>query len=233
MTDVIVALDGFALDEALAFVDRLDTASSWYKVGLELFTRAGPRVVEELSGRGKNVFLDLKLHDIPNTVAAAVRAAAALDVQLLTVHGVGGRAMLEAARDAADERTKVLAVTVLTSLTASDLETVWGREITSIRDEVARLAEMAEDVGVDGVVASVLEASWLRPAAGDDLLIVTPGIRPAGGDRGDQRRVATPTDAVEAGSDYLVIGRSVTRADDPLAALEAIRAEVALALADR
>jgi len=233
VTDVIVALDGFALDEALAFVDRLDTASSWYKVGLELFTRAGPRVVEELSGRGKNVFLDLKLHDIPNTVAAAVRAAAALDVQLLTVHGVGGRAMLEAARDAADERTKVLAVTVLTSLTASDLETVWGREITSIRDEVARLAEMAEDVGVDGVVASVLEASWLRPAAGDDLLIVTPGIRPAGGDRGDQRRVATPTDAVEAGSDYLVIGRSVTRADDPLAALEAIRAEVALALADR
>jgi orotidine-5'-phosphate decarboxylase len=233
VTDVIVALDGFALDEALAFVDRLDTASSWYKVGLELFTRAGPRVVEELSGRGKNVFLDLKLHDIPNTVAAAVRAATALDVQLLTVHGVGGRAMLEAARDAADERTKVLAVTVLTSLTASDLETVWGREITSIRDEVARLAEMAEDVGVDGVVASVLEASWLRPAAGDDLLIVTPGIRPAGGDRGDQRRVATPTDAVEAGSDYLVIGRSVTRADDPLAALEAIRAEVALALADR
>ncbi len=229
MTDVIVALDSPSLETALEIVDRVGATGSWYKVGLELFSRAGPRVVEELAGRGKHVFLDLKLHDIPNTVAGAVRAAVALDVELLTVHGSGGRRMLEAARDAAEGRVKVLAVTLLTSLTPSEVESVWGREIVSIRDEVGRLAELASDVGMDGVVASVLEASWLRPGLEDGFLIVTPGIRPAGGDRGDQRRVATPTDAVKAGSDYLVIGRPVTRADDPGTVLEAIRAEIAAA----
>jgi len=229
MTDIIIALDSPSADDALALVDRLGPAGSWYKVGLELFTRGGPGVVEELGRRDKRVFLDLKLHDIPNTVAGAVRAAAALDVELLTVHGSGGRRMLEAAREAANDAVKVLAVTVLTALSPSDLEATWGREIVSIRDEVGRLAALASDVGVDGVVASVLEASWLRGSVTEEFLLVTPGIRPAGEDRADQRRVATPTDAVKAGSDYLVIGRPITQAEDPGAALETIRAEVAAA----
>jgi orotidine-5'-phosphate decarboxylase len=231
MTEIIIALDYSVRDEALALVDRLGPAGTFYKVGLELFTHAGPSVVEELSARGKRVFLDLKLHDIPNTVAGAVRAAAALDVDLLTVHGSGGRRMLEAARDAADGRLGILAVTVLTSLTPAEMESVWGREIVSVRDEVARLADLASDVGVSGVVASALETSWLRRAVREDFLIVTPGIRPAGGDRADQRRVATPADAVEAGADYLVIGRPITRAVDPRSALEAILAEIAAASA--
>ncbi len=229
MSEIIIALDYATQKSALELVDHLGPAGTFYKVGLELFTRAGPAVVEELSARGKRVFLDLKLHDIPTTVAGAVRGAAALGVELLTVHGSGGRRMLEAARDAADGRLSILAVTILTSLSPADMEAVWGHEIVSIRDEVARLADLASDVGVNGVVASVLEASWLRRAVPPEFLVVTPGIRPAGGDRADQKRVATPADAVKAGADYMVIGRSITRAADPQAALEAILAEIAAA----
>lgn len=230
MAEIILPLDHPSAEEALALVDRLGDAGTFYKVGLELYTRAGPEVVRELRRRDKRVFLDLKLHDIPNTVAGAVRAAVELDVQLLTLHVAGGGSMMEAAREAGDGRVKLLGVTVLTSLTASEVEGVWGREITSIRDEVARLATLAEGSGLDGVVASALEAGWIRRTLEPPFLIVTPGIRPAGADVGDQKRVATPADAVAAGADYLVVGRPVTQADDPRAALAALLDEVSRAL---
>ncbi|GMV07929.1 MAG: orotidine 5'-phosphate decarboxylase [Gemmatimonadota bacterium] len=231
MAEIILPLDQPSAEEALALVDLLGEPAGFYKVGLELYTRAGPEVVRELRRREKRVFLDLKLHDIPNTVAGAVRAAMALDVQLLTLHASGGTSMLEAARDAAEGRVKLLGVTLLTSLTAAEVEGVWGREIASIRDEVGRLAGVVHASGLDGVVASALEASWIRRSLEPPFLVVTPGIRPAGTDRGDQRRVATPADAVAAGSDYLVVGRPVTQAEDPRAALAALLAEVEAASA--
>ena len=226
MGQVIVALDMASADEALAMVERLDDLGDFYKVGLELYTRAGPALVEELIAGEKRVFLDLKLHDIPNTVAGAVRASCDLGVDFLTVHGVGGPTMLEAARGAVAGPLRLLAITVLTSLTPDEMSTVWGREIGSVRDEVGRLAELARDAGMHGVVSSALEVSWIRERVGERFLVVTPGIRPAGADRGDQRRVATPADAVRAGADYLVVGRAVTKADDPAAALAAILEEV-------
>ena len=189
-------------DDALALVDRLGAeAAPSTRSGLELFTRARPpRGARTLAGRGKRVFLDLKLHDIPNTVAGAVRAAAALDVELLTVHGSGGAGMLEAARDAAEGGSRLLAVTLLT--VADPLRRRGGvGPGDRLHPRRGRRASRSwrRTCGMDGVVASALEASWLRRALGDGFLIVTPGIRPAGEDRGDQRRVATPTDAVEAG----------------------------------
>lgn len=222
MAEIIVALDYPAAEDALALVDLLGEAGAFYKVGLELYTRAGPDVVRALQDRGRRVFLDLKLHDIPHTVAGAVRAAAALDVELLTLHTGGGGPMLRAGVEAAEGRVKLLGVTVLTSLTPSDVEQVWGRDIRSIRDEVVRLAQLAAEVELDGVVASAVEAGWVRPAIGDDMLIVTPGIRMNGTDRGDQKRVASPADAVSAGANYLVVGRPITQADDPPAVLRAL-----------
>lgn len=226
MNRVIVPLDFPSAKQALDMVDRLGEQGDFYKVGLELYTRAGPSVVRTLVDRGKRVFLDLKLHDIPNTVAAAVGAASDLGVDFLTVHAAGGPTMLGAGAEARQGRLKLLAVTVLTSLTPDEMGTVWGRELRSLREEVGRLAVMSRDSGVDGVVASPLEASWIRGQVQDDFLIVTPGIRPAGADRGDQARIATPSDAVRAGADYLVIGRPITRADDPAAALEGILREI-------
>lgn len=222
MAEIIVALDHPAAAEALALVDLLDDIGTFYKVGLELYTRAGPDVVRALHERGKRVFLDLKLHDIPHTVAGAVRAAVALEVELLTLHTGGGGPMLRAGVDAAEGRVKLLGVTVLTSLTPSDVEDVWGREIRSIRDEVVRLAQLASEVELDGVVASAVEAGWIRPAIGSEMLIVTPGIRMKGTDRGDQKRVASPADAVSAGADYLVVGRPIIQSDDPAAAMRAL-----------
>lgn len=226
MADVIVALDYPSADEALAMVEQLGQPATFYKVGLELYTRGGPSVVESLAALGKRVFLDLKLHDIPNTVAGAVRSASELGVDLLTVHTAGGPAMLEAAAEASGPDMRILGVTLLTSLTPTDLEVVWGREIRSIREEVGRLTDLAVACELDGVVASALEVSWIRNRVEQDFLVVTPGIRPTGADRGDQRRVATPADAVSAGSDYLVVGRPVTQADDPVAALAALLAEL-------
>ena len=226
MADVIVALDYPSADEALAMVEQLGQPATFYKVGLELYTRGGPSVVESLAALGKRVFLDLKLHDIPNTVAGAVRSASELGVDLLTVHTAGGPAMLEAAAEASGPDMRILGVTLLTSLTSTDLEVVWGREIRSIREEVGRLTDLAVACELDGVVASALEVSWIRNRVEQDFLVVTPGIRPTGADRGDQRRVATPADAVSAGSDYLVVGRPVTQADDPVAALAALLAEL-------
>lgn len=226
MNKVIVPLDVPTSQEALALVDRLGDDSDFYKVGFELFTRAGPDVVRTLVDRRKRVFLDLKLHDIPNTVARAVAVASDLGVDLLTLHATGGPSMLEAAAEARAGGLRLLGVTVLTSLSPDEMGTIWDREIRSVRDDVGRLAIMSREAGIDGVVASALEASWIRGQVGQDFLIVTPGIRPAGADTGDQSRVATPADAVRAGADYLVIGRPITRAADPAAAFEAISSEI-------
>ena len=226
MAEVIVALDVATGAEALSLTDRLGSLADFYKIGLELYTREGPSVVSDLRSRDKRVFLDLKLHDIPNTVAGAVAGASELGVQLLTVHAAGGRAMLEVAREAAGGGLRLLAVTVLTSLEAADLCGVWGREVSSVRDEVSRLTSIARGAGVDGVVAAASDAARIRAEAGGDFLIVVPGIRPRGSDRDDQRRVATPAEAVCAGADYLVVGRAVTRAPDPAAALAAVLTEV-------
>jgi len=229
VTEVIVALDAPSAEDALELVDRLDTTADFYKVGLELFTREGPSVVRELQRRGKRVFLDLKLHDIPNTVAKAVEAAGALGVNLLTVHASGGSAMLEAARAAAAPGLRLLAVTVLTSLEADGLGQVWGRPVDSMPREVCRLGAIAKAVGIHGLVAAASDAARIRAELGGDVLLVVPGIRPAGVDRGDQARVATPAEAVRAGADYLVLGRAVTRAGNPVAALAAVLDEVAAA----
>ena len=228
-----MALDYASSVEALALVDRLGDAGRFYKVGLELYTGEGPSIVRRLRDAGKQVFLDLKLHDIPHTVSGAVRTAARAGVRLLTLHTLGGRSMLEAAVEAsgesvddAGERMRLLGVTVLTSLSASEVEGTWGRSILSLRDEVVRLGTLAASCGLDGAVASVLEARELKRKLGGDFTVVTPGIRLPGGESHDQARVATPAAAVRAGADYLVVGRAVTAAPDPRQALEWILSEV-------
>jgi orotidine-5'-phosphate decarboxylase len=223
MAHVIVALDFASGSDALRLVERLGDDADFYKVGLELYTRAGPALVRDLIERRKRVFLDLKLHDIPNTVTGAVRAARDLGVELLTIHTAGGRAMMEVAVAAAEGDLKLLGVTLLTSLSPSDIEGAWGRSIDSLREEVVRLATLARQSGVQGVVASPQEAEAIRRRLGRELLIVTPGIRLPGGDTHDQARFATPAEAARAGADYLVVGRAVTAAADPVAALERVR----------
>jgi len=227
--EVIVALDYPGSDAALALVDRLPR-DTWVKVGLELFTRAGPPVVERLVADGRHVFLDLKLHDIPNTVAGAVRSASQLGVELLTVHASGGEAMLRAAAAVAGAesgrpRLRLLAITVLTSLDDVALAAVMGPGV-GVEETAGRLAGLARESGIDGAVCSVAEAHAIRVACGEDFLVVTPGIRLVGESAHDQRRVATPAVARAAGADYLVVGRSITAAEDPAAALARIRAEV-------
>lgn len=225
--EVIVALDFPEPDEAFELVDRLP-AGTWYKVGLELFTRVGPPVVERLVGEGRRVFLDLKLHDIPNTVAGAVRSASGLGAELLTVHAAGGEAMLRAAAGeagtaaAGGRRLRLLAITVLTSLDDAALAAVMGPG-AGVEQTAGRLAGLARESGIDGAVCSVGEARAVRVACGPDFLVVTPGIRMAGESADDQARVATPAVARAAGADFLVVGRSITRAADPAAALAAIR----------
>lgn len=227
MSTTIVALDLPTADEAISLVDRLGEAIGWYKVGAPLFTRSGPAVIEELHARGKRVFLDLKYHDIPNTVAQAVDAAAELGVAMLTLHAAGGASMLRAAREAVgSDGPRLLGVTLLTSFTAEDIEQVWDKELRSMREEVARLAALAAECELDGVVASALEAEALKRRHGEDFLVVTPGIRPAGSLVGDQVRTATPAEAVRAGSDFLVVGRPVIAAPDPVAAASRIEAEM-------
>jgi len=233
MSGLIVALDRPNADAALALVDELGDAVDFYKVGLELFTAAGPSLVRELRARERRVFLDLKLHDIPNTVAAAVRVAAQLDVQMLTLHATGGTAMIEAAaRAAEDAQLTLLAVTLLTSFSADDIERVWDKQLRSVRDEVTRLAALAAEAGAHGVVASAQEAEPLRRRHAPPFLLVTPGIRPAGADAGDQSRTAAPADAVRAGADFLVVGRPIHEAPDPAAAARAVLAEMTLAEAE-
>lgn len=225
---VIVALDYASAAEAEAFAARMSPDRCRLKVGLELYTAAGPAFITSLAARGFGVFLDLKFHDIPNTVERACHQAAALGVELLTVHCLGGRGMLEAARrgvGAGAKRPRVLGVTLLTSLAPNDT-----REIGLGADIAARtsaLAELAHGAALDGVVCAPTEAEDLRRRFGGEFLLVTPGIRPAGSASGDQQRTLTPGEAVARGADLLVIGRPITQAADPMAALSAIENEIA------
>lgn len=224
---IIVALDYADPAAADALVERVDPAHCRLKVGNELFTRAGPERLHAWSARGFDVFLDLKYHDIPNTVAAACRAAAALKVWMVNVHALGGRRMLESAREAlgaVTERPRLVAVTVLTSMEAEDMAEVGLAEPP---DRLSlRLAGLAHDCGLDGVVCSARDAAALRSDHGDDFLLVTPGIRPAGAAGSDQRRTMGPAEAIAAGADYLVIGRPVTAAADPAAEIARINREL-------
>ncbi|MEH6635221.1 MAG: orotidine-5'-phosphate decarboxylase [Halioglobus sp.] len=226
-TPVIVALDYAAAEPALNLAERLAPELCRLKVGKELFTRCGPQLVEKLQLMGFEVFLDLKFHDIPNTVAGAVRAAAELGVWMVNVHAGGGRRMMEAAGEALQgfsDKPLLIGVTVLTSLSSEDLLELGYTETP--QERVMRLAQLAAQSGMDGVVCSALEASALRRARGKDFCLVTPGIRLSGDAAGDQRRVVSPADAVANGSDYLVIGRSVTAAENPLAALQRVHNEL-------
>ncbi len=231
---IFVALDFANPLRALALADRLDPAACGVKVGKELFVTAGPEPVRWLVARGFNVFLDLKFHDIPNTAAQACAAAARLGVFMLNVHASGGRAMLEAARRAVDDASKeagvrtplLIAVTVLTSLDrAALLDLDIDAEPASLALRLARLTQRA---GLDGVVCSAAEARVLRDALGPDFKLVTPGIRPAGSGSDDQARVVTPAQAIANGADYLVVGRPITAAADPLAALADIEASLTI-----
>ncbi len=225
---IIVALDYPSKAPALALAEQLSPRLCRVKVGKELFTRSGPGIVERLQAMGFEVFLDLKFHDIPNTVAGAVRAAAELGVWMVNVHSGGGRRMLEAAVEALDKgshRPLLIGVTVLTSLSAEDLLELG--DTRTIEERVLALAALSAACGLDGVVCSAMETVALRRARGEAFTLVTPGIRLAGDDSEDQRRVVTPSRALAMGSDYLVIGRSITSAADPLAALERVHTELA------
>ena len=228
ISPIIVALDFPEVDTALQLADELDPKKCRVKVGKELFTSAGPAVVEALQDKGFEVFLDLKFHDIPNTTASAVRAAAELGVWMVNVHAGGGRRMMEACREILERRPGgrplLTAVTILTSLEQEDLQEV-GIDIEPMV-QVQRLARLTQDCGLDGVVCSAREAKALRGALGEDFLLVTPGIRPADSAADDQKRIVTPAQALENGSSYLVIGRPVTRAHQPAQALDEIIASI-------
>lgn len=224
MPRAIVALDVPEAAQALALLSRLGARADFVKVGSELFTAAGPELVARMRAQSRDVFLDLKWHDIPTTVRNAARSASRLDVRLVTVHASGGRAMLDAAVEGAGPACGVLAVTVLTSLDGAALGEAWGRSIARVEDEVLRLAELARAAGAHGIVCSGAEAAAVRAAYGNALELLVPGIRLAGGDAHDQARVVTPEAAVAAGASYLVLGRAVTAAGDPAAALAAVQA---------
>ncbi|GLS82639.1 orotidine-5'-phosphate decarboxylase [Paraferrimonas haliotis] len=218
---IVVALDFENQSNALALVKQLDPNACRLKVGKEMFTLFGPEFVKQLHQLGFDVFLDLKFHDIPNTVAKAVRAAAELGVWMVNVHASGGEKMMQAAKDAlveyGDDAPLLIAVTVLTSMDEAQLQGI-GISV-SPQQQVLRLAQLAKDCGLDGVVCSAQEASMLKSQLGDEFQLVTPGIRPVGADVGDQHRVMTPAKAIAAGADHLVIGRPITKASEPLAAL--------------
>ena len=226
---VIVALDYPNQKQALEMAAQLDPARCRVKVGKELFTRCGPSIVESLHTSGFDVFLDLKFHDIPNTTAKAVRAAAEMGVWMVNVHASGGRKMMETARNELEQvngaNTLLIGVTVLTSMERSDLADL-GLDVDPL-EHVKRLALLTEASGLDGIVCSAQEVTPLRQVVGADFKLVTPGIRPADAEIGDQKRIMTPSDAITAGSDYLVIGRPITKADSPVDALAAIDAELA------
>ena len=227
---VIVALDFPDARAALALASRLDPKQCRVKVGKELFTAAGPALVEQLLRSGFGIFLDMKYHDIPNTVAAACLAAARLGVWMINVHALGGRAMMVAAREALAKLPappRLAAVTVLTSMGSSDMAEVGLSG--SPQEAVSKLARLAQACGLDGAVCSPQEAAMLRQQCGKAFLLVTPGIRPAAGVRDDQQRTATPAAAIASGADYLVVGRPITRAPDPLAVLRHINDEIGAA----
>jgi orotidine-5'-phosphate decarboxylase len=228
---LIVALDVPGREAALAAVDRLSGHAGYFKIGLELFTREGPRLVEEIRDRGEKIFLDLKLHDIPNTVRGAIRSACKLGIDMITVHASGGAAMLEAACEeaqSADSPPLVLAVTALTSLSEEDMLRFGVNG--SMEQWVERLAQTACDAGIRGIVASAKELPMLRSRMDAKLQLVIPGIRPAGSERQDQSRTATPFEAINAGANYIVVGRPIMKADNPVAAADAIVEEIRRAL---
>jgi orotidine-5'-phosphate decarboxylase len=230
--DIIVALDVPSIAEAKRLVEELGDSINTYKVGMELFYSAGPEALQMVRSTGKNIFLDLKLHDIPNTVAQGAKALTTLGADFISIHSVGGTGMMQetaravAAAAAAQgvSRPKLLAITVLTSIGEADWQEL--RYSGVIADQVVHLAKLAQQAGIDGVVASPQEAGNIRRACGDNFLIVTPGVRPAGSAINDQSRIATPAGAVKAGANYLVIGRPITASADPRAAAEAIRQEM-------
>ncbi len=229
---LIVALDVPGLDEAKKLVKTLSKAVRTFKIGKELFTSAGPETVRMVQAAGGRVFLDLKFHDIPNTVGAACEAAAKLDVFMLNVHAVGGRQMMTAAVQAVHKvaleakRTppKVLGVTVLTSLTDRDLKEIGIKG--KVKEQVQHLALFSQQCGLDGVVASAQEIALVREVAGKNFLIVTPGVRPIWAAHGDQKRIVTPKEAVEGGADFIVVGRPITQQKDPLEAAQRILEEI-------
>lgn len=228
---IIVAID-CGREEALELAGELAGHAGWLKVGMTLYYAEGPAIVREFKDRGFKVFLDLKLHDIPHQVRGAARSAALAGADLLSVHGSGGAAMLAAAREGAEQaaeatgapRARLVAITVLTSIDQAALEQV-GID-APVAEQAARLASLARDNGIDGIVCSPQEALAMRELLGEDALIVTPGVRPAGAEIGDQSRVATPASAIAAGASHLVIGRPITSASDPVAAYEAIVREL-------
>ncbi|MDN2662877.1 orotidine-5'-phosphate decarboxylase [Psychromonas sp. 14N.309.X.WAT.B.A12] len=221
---VVIALDYDNKAQALAFIEQLDPTTCRLKIGKEMFTHFGPEFVQLLVSKGFDIFLDLKFHDIPNTVAKAVKAAADLGVWMVNVHASGGRRMMEAAKAVlepyGDKAPLLIAVTVLTSMDQSDL-TELGINLTPA-EQVKRLALLTKSSGLDGVVCSSHEAEELKALLGDEFKLVTPGIRPEGSDAGDQRRIKTPKQAIDSGSDYLVIGRPITQAEDPVTVLHNI-----------
>jgi len=224
---VIVALDFNSADETFALVDQLIPSMCRLKIGKQLFTREGPQLVSKLIAKGYDVFLDLKFHDIPNTVANACAAAAELGVWMINVHTQGGPSMMRAARDAVDRcahKPLLIGVTILTSLNADEIHAVGLQG--SAEDNVMRLANLAQKSGLDGVVCSPMEVLSLRDQLNATFKLVTPGIRPAGSSKDDQKRVMTPKTALAAGSDYIVIGRPITQSKHPLAALQSILNEI-------
>jgi orotidine-5'-phosphate decarboxylase len=230
MTTLISALDVPEMETALTMVDKFGEEVQWYKVGKQIFTKFGPEIVRSLKSRGKKVFLDLKFHDIPNTVAQAIRSAASIGADIVNVHASGGPAMLTSAAQAARETgVTVIAVTVLTSLDENELRAI-GLQATPA-EQVVRLAKLTKDCGLAGVVCSPKEITLVREACGRDFLTVVPGIRPAGAAAGDQKRIMTPAEAAKAGADYIVVGRPILQADDPQGAARAVNAELAAALA--
>jgi len=230
MTDpkVVVALDFNKQADALSFIDKIQPTDCRLKVGKEMFTHFGPEFVKTLSNRGFDVFLDLKFHDIPNTVAKAVSAAADLGVWMVNVHASGGQKMMEQAKLALEAYGKdsplLIAVTVLTSMSREDLQGI-GIDMDP-QEHVLRLANLTKKSGLDGVVCSAMEAEMLKQNLGKDFKLVTPGIRPAGSSVDDQKRIMTPSQAVDVGVDYLVIGRPITKADDPHAVLTQINQSI-------
>ena len=231
---IITALDFPTSEQALELARNLGPSGGFVKIGLQLFSAAGPRIVDDMRQMGRNVFLDLKYHDIPNTVASAAGVAATLGASLCTIHASAGRSALTAAAEALAKastdqdkpRPALLAVTVLTSLSADEMDEV-GPGPDSVQDRVERLAKLAWDCGCDGLVCSAADLPRLRQVIGPEPLVVTPGIRPAGSSTDDQDRIATPKSAIESGADFLVIGRPITKADNPAEALASIAAELA------
>lgn len=225
---VIVALDYDNKDTAMAFIDKLDPTLCKLKVGKEMFTLFGPAFVKEIIAKGFDVFLDLKFHDIPNTVAKACKAAAELGVWMVNVHASGGLPMMQAAKEAiansTHPSTKLIAVTVLTSMDDAQLADVISG--VTPQEQVLRLAALTEKAGLDGIVCSAKEANALREKHNPEFLLVTPGIRPIGADAGDQKRVMTPPDAINSGVNYLVMGRPITKAEDPIAVLTAVNESI-------